>query len=286
MSEGRANDHQVGPVREVYTHGYGAKHLQELQARDAAHEATFFLPYLRPGISLLDCGCGPGSITLGLAERVAPGKVIGIDVEPQQIDAARSLAAQRGVTNVDFQVANVYELPFPDASFDAVFAHSLLEHLREPTKALREMRRVLKPGGIAGTRDVDFASAIFAPRTPLVDEFYNLFLRFRRYYGFDPTFARSQRQALLAAGFERTAGSASVVFHGTPESLRWRLRFWDELISRSEFIDAIFGQGWIDRPHWEAIVTELRAWHDRPDALVVWVRCEAVGWAPGASTDR
>ena len=139
------------PAREVYTSGYGPQFHRELANRTAATFAEFFIPYLRPGMRLLDCGCGVGSITLDLAGLVAPGDVVGIDVEPRQIDAARAAAAERGVTNVRFEVASIYELPFLDASFDAAFAQGVLEYLRQPVNALREMRRCLKPGESSGS---------------------------------------------------------------------------------------------------------------------------------------
>ena len=66
-------------------------------ARTASREAAFFLPYLRSGTQVLDVGCGPGSITLGLAEAVAPGSVVGIDFQPAQIKQARASAAERAV---------------------------------------------------------------------------------------------------------------------------------------------------------------------------------------------
>lgn len=79
--------------------------------RTATDFAGFFLPYLQPGMRLLDCGCGPGTITIGLAAAVAPGEVVGIDLEAAQINLAQTQAAQANVTNARFEVANVYELP-------------------------------------------------------------------------------------------------------------------------------------------------------------------------------
>ena len=84
-----------------------------VEVRTAAKWVGFFLPHLRSGMSLLDCGCGMGSITLDLAEIVAPGQVVGIDVDAGQLEGARSLAHRRGVANVHFEVASVYDLPFP-----------------------------------------------------------------------------------------------------------------------------------------------------------------------------
>jgi ubiquinone/menaquinone biosynthesis C-methylase UbiE len=90
-----------------------------------------------------------------LTERVAPGQVTGIDVGESSIALARELATERKVSNVRFEVASVYELPFPDNTFDAVFSHNMPEHLNDPAKCFQEMHRVLKPGGVIGVRDVD-----------------------------------------------------------------------------------------------------------------------------------
>ena len=93
--------------------------------RTAERQAVFFAPHLRSGMRLLDCGCGPGSITLGLAAIVAPAEAVGIDIGEGPLRMARELASELGITNVRFQTANVSELLFPDRSFDAVFAHAV-----------------------------------------------------------------------------------------------------------------------------------------------------------------
>jgi ubiquinone/menaquinone biosynthesis C-methylase UbiE len=145
------------PAAESYSHRGNPAFEAELVLRTASQEAAFFLRFLRPGMRVLDLGCGPGSITLGLAEAVAPGEMVGVDVQPSQVAQAQALSAARGVMNVRFEVADVYRLPFPDGSFDALFAHAVLMHLREPARALVEVRRVLRPGGIVGVRDSDFS---------------------------------------------------------------------------------------------------------------------------------
>src|SRR5437660_8574741 len=131
--------------------------------RTAAHNAAFLLPHLKPGMKLLDTGCGPGSITIGLAEAVAPAETVGIDASADAIEEARALAASRGCTNLRFEVADVYALPFEDATFDAAFSHAVMQHLRDPLTALREIRRVLKPGGVVGIADADHDGTILAP---------------------------------------------------------------------------------------------------------------------------
>ena len=175
----------------------------EMALRTASQEAAFFLPSLRPGMRVLDLGCGPGSITVGIAEAIAPGEVVGVDLQSEQVEQARALGVARGVMNARFEVADVYRLPFPDGSFDAAFAHVVLMHLREPVRALAEMRRVLRPGGFAGVRDSDWGARLHAPATPLLEKWYALTIRVRQCNGGDPFMGRHHRRLLLEAGFAR-----------------------------------------------------------------------------------
>jgi SAM-dependent methyltransferase len=174
---------------------------------------------------LLDVGSGPGSITLGMAEVVAPAEVVGVDLQPAQVERARALATERGVANARFEVASVYELPFPDGSFDAAFAHMVVMHLREPVRALREIRRVPRPGGVVGVRDANWSGDLWAPMTPLLEQFAALRVRVRHHNGGDPYLGRHPRRMLLEAGFARTAATASLMTRarrrrlgGTPPS--------------------------------------------------------------------
>src|SRR5258708_39984604 len=94
---------------------------------------------------VMDVGCGPGTITVGMAEVVAPGRVDGFDLQPALVKRARAIASERRVQNVNFSVANVYRLPFSARTFDAVFANPLLMFVSNPLAALTEIRRVLRP---------------------------------------------------------------------------------------------------------------------------------------------
>ena len=170
----------------MYSVGYGPHAHHWHVQRNAAERANFLLPHLRPGMRLLDCGCGPGSITLGLAAVVAPGQVLGIDRERRQVERARSLAADQGQANTCFILGDLCVLPFPGTSFDAVFAHNVLEHLSDPLNTLKEMRHVLKPGGVVGVRDPDYGAGFWVPSTPLLEETSRLLLRVREQNGGSP----------------------------------------------------------------------------------------------------
>ncbi len=258
---------------QVYTAGYEPAFLEHQSKRTAAANAGFLLPHLSPGMRLLDCGCGLGSITVGLAEVVAPGEVVGIDVERQVLDMAQRSLGERGLGNISFAVADVYHLPFPDASFDAAFAHTLLVHLREPRRALEEIRRVLKPGGVAGVSDPDFGTHVRTPSTPLLDQLGALLIRAMEQKGGSPMYARHQRRLLLEAGFARAEASARAVARGTPEVTRSAP---DRIIGRLR--PTILEQGWADEETLDAMAEELRAWGERPDSFSAFLFCEAVGW--------
>jgi ubiquinone/menaquinone biosynthesis C-methylase UbiE len=134
-----------------------------MSERSVQSHGQFFIPHLTSGVSVLDCGCGPGSITLGIAALVAPGRVVGVDFGSSQIERAQSSAARAEIANVNFQTVDCYSLPFPDSSFDRVFSHALMEHLAEPRRAASQMYRVLKPGGVIGLCSPDWGGFVLAP---------------------------------------------------------------------------------------------------------------------------
>lgn len=187
--------------KDVYTPGYNETAVRYMMRRHAARDAAFLLPHLRRGMSLLDCGCGPGTITLGLAEAVSPGHVVGVDLEESQIDLARNLAVERGLKNVEFKVGSVYELPFLEHSFDVVFAHALFEHLGDPLAALVEIRRVLKPGGVAAVSSPDWSGNLMAPRDQEAQEFIEVYKRLQIRNGGNPYVGRELGRLMEEAGF-------------------------------------------------------------------------------------
>ncbi|HXV82795.1 MAG TPA: methyltransferase domain-containing protein [Candidatus Binatia bacterium] len=261
---------------ELYAQHSSATFEVELSKRIASQAAGFLLPHLRPGMNVLDAGCGPGSITVGLAAVVAPGEVVGIDIQLSQVEQARTFAAQRGVTNVRFEASNIYELPFPDGSFDVAFANSVLEHLREPVRALAELRRVLRPSGIAGIRDRDSGGFLMAPVTPLLQEGLSLRERVRQHHGADFTVGRHHRRLLLEAGFMRAEASASIDCAGSPEKTRQFAAYLKAQFPAYARIALV--EGWTDQATLDAILAEIDAWGERPDAFQAAPRCEAIGW--------
>jgi len=266
------------PGEEKYLHGYSDEHRAFLSSRTATQQAGFFLPFLKPGMRLLDCGSGMGALTTSLAEWLASGEVIGFDREPSQVEAAQAWAEGKVVKNVRFEIGNIYDIPYPDASFDAVFAYTVLEHVREPLRAMREMRRVLKSGGVAGIYDPDYETMLLTPSTPGLQELNRLMLRFSEENA-SPYYARHQRQYLLEAGFARTEGFAFAVGGGNPQLITSSYR-----IVLKPTIESIrpwlIEQDLADDAHIDELLAEAQAWSERPDAFFALTQCAAVAWAP------
>jgi ubiquinone/menaquinone biosynthesis C-methylase UbiE len=262
----------------------GAEAVSFLSERTADREAAFFLPHLTPNLRLLDCGCGSGTLTVGLAQRVAPGQVIGLDREPAQVEKARSHAAQHGVANVEFRVGNVYELPYPDGAFDAVFAHAVLQHLADPMQALREMHRVLEPGGVIGLREEDRDADLIYPFTPRLQEAHKLLMRLWQQVGGDPYFPKRYRAVLREAGFVRIRMSASCEYRADLATTRTWARVLAEFLEGPDLAGVALDQGWADRTTLAEMAAALLEWAEHPDAFWAETWCEAVGWKVSCDT--
>lgn len=192
----------------TYTPGYSAPVLSLMKERTAETHAGFFLSHLRPGFRVLDAGCGPGTITLGLARRVSPGRVIGIDIEDSQFASARE-QAERECMSLEFRKASIYELPFESESFDAVFSHAVLQHLSDPIAALAELRRVLKRGGVTGIRAGDAGGILIDAQTEGATQGLAAYLAKREKDGGDPNVGRKLGRILREAGFRVDQVTAS-----------------------------------------------------------------------------
>jgi len=187
---------------ETYTPGYGEAAAAFMARRRLDPNGAFFLPHLRPGISVLDCGCGPGTITRDIALRIAPGRVVGLDFNVDQVALAMQDAKARGIANIEFRQGSAYALPFADSSFDAVFSHALLEHLKEPVKAAAEFKRVLKPGGMLGVCTPDWGGFLLAPPSEKLLVAFEAYKDLQNRNGGDVYCGHKLGLYLEAAGFE------------------------------------------------------------------------------------
>jgi ubiquinone/menaquinone biosynthesis C-methylase UbiE len=262
--------------------------VEYVQVRRAARWVPFLLPHVRPGMRLLDCGCGVGSITLDLAEIVAPGETVGIDVDAGQLELARAAADARGLENVRFAVGSIYALPFADAPFDVALAHTVLVHLSEPLRALKEMRRVLAPGGIVAVSDDDNSTWVVAPEDSAMRRVMaELEPRIIAANGGSPFYSRNLRHLLLEAGFARAEGYAVAAdYYGAPEETRRFAAFVGRLMQNPDLVQLVVARGWASPDELQALPAELQAWGERPDAFAAALYCAALGWVDGETPTR
>ncbi|KAF7724044.1 hypothetical protein EC973_001420 [Apophysomyces ossiformis] len=185
--------------------------------RTVLNSAAYLRPHIKPEMSILDVGCGPGSISVDMAKLVAKGHVVGIEYTPEPLKEARAFAIQQGVQNVEFQVGDIHALDFPDNTFDIVHCHQVLQHIANPIQALREMKRVAKPGGIVAVRE----SAVLSwyPELPGLEAYWNLQTRMAQLKGGNPHPGKHIHVWAQEAGFERSqiTCSASAWCFSTPE---------------------------------------------------------------------
>jgi SAM-dependent methyltransferase len=254
---------------QVYTHGHHESVLRSHRWRTAENSAAYLLPHLRPGLSLLDVGCGPGTITVDLAARiagdaygagrVAPGRVTAVEVSADALELARAYAAERGRDTIDFVVADVNALGLPDGAFDVVHAHQVLQHLADPVRALSEMRRVCRPGGVVAARDGDYAGFTWYPRLPELDEWLLLVRRAMRANGGEPDAGRRLLAWARAAGFSEVTASASTWCFAEPTDRQWWGGMWADRVVQSDLARQLVDGG-LATP--EDLRRVARAWRD------------------------
>jgi SAM-dependent methyltransferase len=267
------------PRRGVYTHGHHGSVLRAHRWRTAVNSAGYLLPKLRVGDSILDVGCGPGTITVDLARTVGPGRVVGIDAEAAVLAEGRALAAERNLDNVEFHEARAESLPYDDGSFDVVHAHQLLQHVAAPATVLEEMGRVCKPGGIVAARDGDYHSMVWWPEDPLLDQWRAIYSAVARANGGEPDAGRRLRSWAEEAGYSRIECTASAWCFATDEERAWWGDSWAERVTDSALAERAIELGLAGRDDLAAIAAAWRAWVAARDGWFAMVHgeilCEA-----------
>ncbi|MCI0142438.1 MULTISPECIES: methyltransferase domain-containing protein [Arthrobacter] len=264
---------------DVYTHGHHESVVRAHASRTAENSAAFVIPHLTAGTSVLDVGCGPGSITCDFAELVAPAKVVGLDRSAEIVAQAATLAAERGVENVEFVTGNIYDLDFEDETFDLVHAHQVLQHLTDPVAALREMRRVAKPGAIVAVRDADFHGMSWYPEVRELDDWMELYQKIARRNGAEPDAGRRLVSWAQQAGFTDVAPSSSNWLYATAQQRRWQSRVWSERVLHSAFAEQALEYGLANEADLARIAAGWHRWGSTDDGFFLIPNGEVIARA-------
>jgi SAM-dependent methyltransferase len=259
-----------------YTHGHHESVLRSHLTRTVENSAAYLIERLRPGIEVLDVGCGPGTITADIAERVAPGAVIGIDNAPEILDTARATASDRGVENVRFEIGDVHAIDAAPETYDVVHAHQVLQHLSDPVGALVEMRRVCRRNGVVAARDSDYAAMTWYPLVPALDRWLALYHDVTRSNGAEADAGRRLHSWARAAGFSEVRCSASAWCYATPEQRDWWGGTWAERVVSSRLADQPLERNLATEDELDEIALAFRAWAEADDAWFAVLHGEIV----------
>jgi ubiquinone/menaquinone biosynthesis C-methylase UbiE len=259
-----------------YTHGHHESVLRSHTWRTAQNSAAFLLGHLKRGDSLLDVGCGPGTITMDLAALVAPGVVVGIDRSSEVIERARDAAQAWGLSNLSFEVGDIYDLGFEANSFDVVYAHQVLQHLSDPTRALVEMRRVLRDGGQLAVRDGDYGEFSWSPPSAGLTRWMELYHQITMKNGAEADAGRYLAEWVEAAGFDAVVRSKSDWTYESVEEREWWAELWADRVLYSEFARQGLEYGLTTSEELTAISEAFRTWSDSDDGIFVVVHDEVL----------
>jgi SAM-dependent methyltransferase len=258
----------------VYTHGHHESVLRSHRWRTAENSAAYLLPHLTSGATLLDVGCGPGTITADLAERVAG--VTALELSEDALNLARTEIGRRGLTTVEFAVGDVHALDFPDHAFDVVHAHQVLQHLGDPVAALREMRRVTRPGGIVAVRDSDYAAFTWYPELPELDDWLDLYERVARGNGGEPDAGRRLLSWAHRAGFTDVTAASSTWCFADPEDRAWWGGMWADRVLVSDLARTALATGAAMPADLERISHAWKRWAADPDGWLSLLHGELI----------
>ena len=272
---------QENPADFDYTiMGYSEEMMQSLLRRTAETNAAHLLPHLRPGLRVLDVGSGPGNITVGLAETVAPGIVYGIDTEQSQVELAQAVTASLQQENATFQIGDATSLPFEDGFFDAVHCHDVLMHIPDTRAVLAEAMRVLKPGGVISCREMITSSSFTHPDFGVIGKAWEMFGDLIATDGGHPEMGKDLKVHLRDAGFTGARISGAFEVYSTPEEIDFIYGVALNWFLSQEMTEIALEYGASTVELAQAIRVAYARWKDEPGALCALAFGTAVAWKP------
>ncbi len=260
-----------------YTMGYSEDFERIIRARTAATHASYLLPHLKPGMRVLDVGCGPGTISVGLAAAVDPGEFCGIDMEGSQVELAAKAASDGGHSNAHFRVADALDLPFPDDQFDGVHCHAVLTHIPDTTAALAEFNCVLKTGGILGAREFIGGLCFIEPDVGNLSRVFAVVSDVLTANGGHPQMGREIRTRISEAGFVDVEASGSFDSWGSPSDIAAYSSYLINYLLGPPIAAPAISHGIATREGFDGWRDAVLVWKDHPGAFSAWAFGEAIG---------
>ena len=200
-------------VESDYVHGYSEREHQRLHDQSQTLAELLHHDTIYPaGSHVLEAGCGVGAQTVILARNSPEARFTSIDVSRTSLNTAAALIAHEQISNVTFQMADIFNLPFAPQSFDHVFVCFVLEHLNHPGEALARLLSVLKPGGTMTVIEGDHGSAYFHPESPLASQTIQCLIDIQARLGGNSLIGRQLYPLVKNAGLRDVAVSPRMVY--------------------------------------------------------------------------
>jgi SAM-dependent methyltransferase len=196
-----------------YVHGYSER--EAIRLADQANTLTEILHHdsiWKSGELILEAGCGVGAQTRIIAAQNPKSNFVSVDISPDSVHKASQLTNSLGLSNVKFQQADIFHLPFENASFDHVFVCFVLEHLADYRLALEELKRVLKPQGTITAIEGDHGSAYFHPDSREANIAIQCQVTLQKRHGGNANIGRQLFPILVQAGFSDVYISPRIVY--------------------------------------------------------------------------
>ena len=264
-----------------YAIGFSDEHVEQLSRSTAATSAAYLLPHLKPGQRVLDFGCGPGSISVGLAQAIAPsGELHCVDMAESQVELTASLAASQGLENLIIHVADATNLPFEDDYFDVIHGHDVLAHIPDTQAVLAEVKRTLKPGGLLACREMICESCFTHPELGVLRQSWNIYEDIIATDGGHPQMGKALKVHLTEAGFNVIRFTGSFDLYETPEDVAFINEFVHGWLLAPEMVETALNYGVGSKELFQRIGAEYDRWKGHPGAICALVYGETLATKP------
>lgn len=266
--------------KDSYPIGYSDAVVQTFKKRSAFDKGCFLIPHLKETDHLLDCGCGPGSISLDFATLLPKGRVTGMDIEASQIQEAEVLKGERGVTNATFIQGNITALPFKDHTFDVSFTNAVLWTLSDPIPALKELIRVTKPGGLIACREPSAEGILFYPESSIIRKSLELQCKGQAALKCDRNLGKKLATHFSSLELKDVDLSVSSDVYSSLERRELLANYSISAWKEAPWAKFLLEHQWVTPEEIQSFEEELIKWQKTPGAFISATWCEALGRKP------
>ncbi len=250
---------------------YRLRIVNEVHGADT--EAFLRRAGIRPGLRVADIGCGVGVVSAWIGEQIGrDGELVGVDISEAQVEQATRLAQERGIGHARFHTASADATGLPADRFDLVFCRFVLMHMERPEDGIREMRRILKPGGVLAVEDGDFTAPYCFPPIPAFNRAFELYRAVGEARGQRFQIGRELYRLVLEAGFrepEVTLAQPAFVRGDAKRLPEWTL---------SECAPVLIEAGLTTQEEIDRLTAELQSYAEDESTFIAMARMTQV-WA-------